>query len=571
MFVLDSLRRLSSRKLTIPPFHLGHLGFRPGLEVDSQYVDFDNAQGHELTLTPFQGRRDNLFILKCIFTEQPGVVASALSAFARMRLNVLSLESATIDRDTKHVLFCILSWAPSRYTRAVELDESAKHKLIDVLPLLPTLDKRYLYFLETFFLFCFDALAYEKVPGKNLLLPRIDIKLFDDFYVEQPFRPLKISREPLKVEVDPADADVKVTLPSVVVELSQETAENSPALLFSETETKALHIIFPKPGREKRFLHIGFTHQNRPGALLLIATLLQYCGFSIKTSLLRQYDIQRNINVWETMLEYVGEIPINPIPDDKAGVEWFRNWCFGDENPKHDLTKNLINYLRSYSVEVCRPSYPRRARDALLEFEPLNLSANVVPDREFSIERDEVFEIRHHKYRERLALLERASQDTGEYSWLARLMYPALQRIKLGGQVFMSIPRHCAEQIHLIKTNLQTELDLDVITYQDGDAAERVSAAALEKIRAADFFLGVWHPERDKPRELSPWMPFEFGVALALGKPYVLIAHRDIPGDVKSRIMRDYSLIDYSDVELKQIITEKLVPACRARFPRPLV
>jgi acetolactate synthase small subunit len=310
MFVLDALRRVSRGRLTIPPFHLGHLGFRPGLEVDSQYVEFENAQGHELTLTPFQGSRDNLFICKCIFTEQAGVVARALSTFTRLRLNVLSLESATIDRDTKHVLFCILSWAPSRYKKPIALDEGTKQKLIDWLPLLPTLDKRYIHFLEVLFLFCFDALEYEEVPGGHLHLPRVDIKLFDDFYVEKKWRPLKIFRSPANVSVPNA----KFTLPSVYAELGPEAAESSRALLFSETETKALHIIFPKAGREKRFLHIGFTHQNRPGALLLIATLLQYCGFSIKTSLLRQYDIQRNVNVWETLLEHLDE-SINLIPE----------------------------------------------------------------------------------------------------------------------------------------------------------------------------------------------------------------------------------------------------------------
>jgi hypothetical protein len=297
MFVLDTLRRLSRGRLTIPSFHLGHLGFLPGLAVDSQYLESEDGNGHELTLTPFQGRRDNLFILKCIFKEQSGVVASVLSAFAELQLNVLSMESATIDRDTKHVIFCILSWAPSRYASALELDESTKHKYVDVLPLLPTLDKRYLYFLETFLLFCFDTLEFEKVPGRPIYLPRIDIKLFDDFFLEEAFRPLKISREPLKL--DPVDAKVRVSLPSVHVDLGPEFAKAHYALLFSETETKALHIVIPKAGREKRFLHIGFTHQNRPGALLLIAHLLQSCRFSIKTSLLRQYDLQRNINVWD--------------------------------------------------------------------------------------------------------------------------------------------------------------------------------------------------------------------------------------------------------------------------------
>jgi|SRR5208282_1088904 len=282
MFVLDALRRLKNGKLIIPSFHLGHLGFRPELEVDSQYVDLARGRGNELTLTPFQGNREHLFLFKCIFTERPGVVARALSAFAWMNLNVLSMESATIDRDTKHVLFCILSWAPfSNYQTPMHLDDGTKNKFIDLLPLLPTLDKRYIHFLETFFVFCFDVVEYERLPGRKNSFPRIGIKLFDDFYVREKLRPLRISRQL---------PGSKYSLPYVYVDLGhagekRAPHDNSYALLFSETETKSLHVIFPKDGREKLLLHIGFTHKNQPGALLLIASLLQVCGFSYKNKL----------------------------------------------------------------------------------------------------------------------------------------------------------------------------------------------------------------------------------------------------------------------------------------------
>ena len=165
-------------------------------------------------------------------------------------------------------------------------------------------------------------------------------------------------------------------------------------------------------------------------------------------------------------------------------------------------------------------------------------------------------------------LLRKAPSQTERYSWLAKLIQPALRRTKLGGQVFVSIPRHCAEQYASIKKHLESELDLDVINYNQGDA-NSVSAGALERIRGADFFLGVWHHEKDKPLELSPWMPFELGVALALGKPYIIIAHESLPDDIKHRVKPEHSLIVYNDVRLVEIIVHQLIPACRERFPRP--
>ena len=95
MFVLDGLRPVYERELHVPRFHLGHLGFIPDLTVNYRYQPLENAEGHELTLTPFQGNRDDLFLLKCVFVEKPGVIQSALAAFAALNLNLLSLESAT--------------------------------------------------------------------------------------------------------------------------------------------------------------------------------------------------------------------------------------------------------------------------------------------------------------------------------------------------------------------------------------------------------------------------------------------------------------------------------------------
>jgi hypothetical protein len=568
MFVLDALRPIKRGKLTIPSFHLGHLGFRPGLVVDAQHVAFNDGREHELTITPFQASRDDLFIFKCIFKEQAGVVARALSAFASMHLNVLSLESATIDRDTKHVLFCILSWAPSHHPNRIPLDDGTKHKYVDMLPLLPVLDKRYIYFLEAFFLFCFDALEYEAVPEQVHCLPRVSIKLFDDFYSrDRNWKPLEVSRRRANLP----SGKVKVSLPSVYVDVGRATGakKSARALLFSETETKSLHIIFRQPDRERLFLHVGFTHDNRPGALLLIAKLLQHCDFSIKTSLLRQYDT-REVNVWEAMLEYVGNVPIGHIPSEGTkGIEWFREWCFGCNNPKREMARELIGYLRKYRVEICRPSYPRRSTDRDANFVPIKLLEGASVRRGSSKQTNEIFEVALYEYAARLAHLERAREEgPPEYGWLAKLIkFPMLERKHTGGQVFLSIPKHCEHRKKLV-TKLQSVLDVEVIAYLQGDASDSLSTAALDMIRSADFFLGVWHPEQRRKKSLSPWLPFEFGAALALGKPWIVIAHSDVPSHLTRRIKQDYALIEYGDTRFEKVFT-KLIPACKRIWQRP--
>jgi hypothetical protein len=564
MFVLDGLRQLKEGELTIPSFHLGHLGFRPGLEVDSQYSDIWSSggelDGHELTLTPFQGNRKDLFLFKCIFKERPGVVARALSAFVKLGLNILSLESATIDKDSKHVLFCILSWASSKFPDPVTLKESTKHKFIDVLPLLPTFDHRYVDLIEEFLAHCFDAIEFEQIPGGRLSLPRISIRLFDDFYSPEKIKQLKIFRNvPEKRHPLP---EVKVVLAGAGV--NRAPKNDSYALLFSETETKALHVIFPRLGRETRLLHIGFVHSNKPGALLLIATLLQFCGFSIKTSLLRQHE-QADTNVWEVMIEHVGNPKgSSPIPTGKKGVIWFRDWCFGTKNPKANEVTKLVPSLQAYGVKICRPTYPRRYDDSAEEFSEVDLTSSTASRPDASTYKGPA----HFFLRGMIQMEEAMGKGSSEKgAWIAKLIYPKLDnRINLmKGQVFVSIPAHCKSHIQIIKEKFKSELKLDVVTYTTPDASRTVSEEALNMIKNADYFFGVWHHEKDKAKEMSPWLPFELGAAMAMGKEFHMIAHQSLPPELTSRIEKNYALIRYDDISFPDVVMQ-IATKCRSSW-----
>jgi len=561
MFVIDALRRLNNGALTIPSFHLGHLGFRPGLEVESQYSEIKDAHGHitahELTLTPFQARRKDLFLFKCIFKEQPGVVARALAAFAPLGLNVLSLESATIDEDSKHVAFCILSWASSKYPDPLPLEESAKYKYIDLLPLLPTFDQRYIILLQRFLVICFDSVEYEQVPGGRFSLPRISINMFYDFYSSQRVKALKIFREMPQQQFK---------LPSVKIDLRhggavRAPADNAYALLFSETETKALHVIFPQAGREKLFLHIGFTHNNRPGALLVIALLLQYSGFSIKAGLVRLYEHANDTNIWEVVIELV--VPgVESIPSGRKGVEWFCRWCFGDDNPQVKQARELIPNLSLYNVKVVRPTYPRRYEDHDDEFTVIELIPHSTEQQRISKR-----ETGHHFFLRGLTKMSSALSSKERGSWLAKLIYPnVMDRISnVKGQVFLSIPSHCELHIKEIEQRFGNELKLNVVTYVRPNASPLVSVEALNMIREADYYFGVWHHKNGKPGTLFPWLPFEFGAAKAMGKRFHLIAHVSIPDELTRRIDKDYALIKFDDQNFDGAITT-VISACKRQW-----
>jgi hypothetical protein len=176
------------------------------------------------------------------------------------------------------------------------------------------------------------------------------------------------------------------------------------------------------------------------------------------------------------------------------------------------------------------------------------------------MERDQMFDVRPHQYATRLTLLENAIAGANGYTWFARMVYPVLSQQR--HQVFVSMPWHCRAYLDAIISKFQSGLNLQVITYLRPDSAENVSEAALKLIRNADFFLGIWHPEKERSNELSPWMPFELGAAKAFGKPSKVIAHRDIPPHIKRRIMKDYALIEYDDSTFDAAITD-IIRACR--------
>lgn len=566
MLVIDGLRRLTEGKLRVPQFHLGHLGFVPGLRVNCRHANSDDKGGQELTLTPFQGHKNELFLLKFVFRDRPGVVSSALSAFAALQLNVLSLESATIDRGRTHVLFCILSWNTSKYPQPIPLADGTKQKFIDLLPLLPIADWRYLLLLQVLFLFCGNALDYEEIPA-NRRLPKLSMKLFDAFQDTQG------SWNTLRVEVERQSPSAEKRKRSSVffdlkdmVRSARGSGDEGPeVILLSETETKTLRLIFPGTHRQQRFLHIAFVHLNQPGALLAISKLVRRCGFNIMTSLLRKHD--ETNNVWETMLEVAdeadGHAQLKSIPRGIEGINLFREWCFNATSLSARRTDELIKFMVGYNVRVCRPSYPRNRQDNDSDFDPIDILAGL----DATLRRPaESIKVTFEEFEVKLAELERLGESPGPWQWLVPLIYSDLQQHtrhnKHRGTVFVSLPAHCEAHLKIMTEMFASELRLKVESSIDQHGGD-ICMTALKKIRESDFFFALWHPDRNHAGEISPWMPFEWGAARALGKPEAMLFHKSLRDDVRHRIDPSTSAIQYEDLTFREKLKGEVFERCR--------
>lgn len=562
MFVLDGFRRnLPTSSIEIPSFHRGHLGFVRGIQVNCRAGGQDPDGSQELTLTPFQGSREDLFLLRCVFREKPGVVLEALSALAALNINVLSLESATINGGANHVLFCILSWSTTKYRRATPMDEGMQQKFVQLLPLLPNLDERYLLLLEVLFLFCGEKLDHDELARRQPWVPKVHMTLYDALQEAQG------QWDPVKLKFEKARDEAKASVDVAHIH----GAGEADVILLSETETKTLRLILPGRARRDKFLHIAFHHTNRPGALLAIATLLRDLGFSIITSLLRKSTERADWNVWETILEYQGNAALlenGRIAPDFPGVEWFKNWAFNRKNLQRapmnkNGTRGLVAHMKAYDVGVSRPSYPRKnalpehfKRRDILENFPGSKSDEARP---MVVEKETV----DAKLQELLTL-----KDATSWGWLAKLFYADLCRRRTfdsnRGTVFVSLPTVCKRHLDILERELFTPLGLKIDQHLEEDSRD-IATTALDKIGDADFFFSVWHPDPAHPGTVSPWIPFEYGAARTLGKRYLLIYHADLPIDVKRRIDPSTSGIQYDDLSFRDLIP-RLRDACERNW-----
>ena len=105
-------------------------------------------------------------------------------------------------------------------------------------------------------------------------------------------------------------------------------------------------------------------------------------------------------------------------------------------------------------------------------------------------------------------------------------------------RVFISRSTRGADHYVLAKDRL-LELGFtpsDGFDLQHGPA---VDTAILAAIKNAEFFLGIWTGEdasvfaidcepSEERQSPSPWMPFELGMAIALGKPYALLIEKTV-------------------------------------------
>lgn len=108
-----------------------------------------------------------------------------------------------------------------------------------------------------------------------------------------------------------------------------------------------------------------------------------------------------------------------------------------------------------------------------------------------------------------------------------------LRNAELATSIFLSYPSSGAAYASTLRSNLAPEF---VIVPVQLAAVVNIRDEISARIAEADCFLAVWCANAETTDEISPWLPYEYGVAAALHKPTLVLVSRRLPRHVWNRI-----------------------------------
>lgn len=532
MLVIGYIQHSDKREISIASFHRGPLSLIPDTPVSLALMGGGQSMQHgcEVFVTPFESNTTNLFKFSCTMQDQPGVVGRLLEALSSVQLNVVSQESACVNHHQLHTVRLLLDWSQSHMTEREPVPAQFSHRIQELSHLIPGNDFRYFILLEKVIKSCGDILHWKSDESSINQSP--DIKL-TPFFTRNHF----VAREESKIErAAGRNGKVFVRLPdSILSRVCEHTRFNEndkiPYMILSETNSRTLRVFFPKKGTEKKMVRVAFKHRNYSGAVSAITSLLGASGFNIITSLLRRGDDQR-YNIWEAHLEFRGKRGNPPASkENRPSKEYTRKVA---EWLHKKLKPNKIRRaeMRRYEVTITTPKYPLGSYDADLEVCLYSEDDDNFPTRVVSLE---------STFEKTLSRIE-ADPYFGRRKWLFSLFGP-----QKGSEptVFLSFPSTGKRHAEILKSELEGVVEF--IEYQKPDL-EHLTEKVIELVRSADFFLAIWHHEVDNIKEVSPWMPFEYGIATALGKKTAVIIADTIAKRSWDRIDTDIAKPLYSDL-----------------------
>lgn len=572
MLVLDYVRHVDSARpvLLVPPFHTGHLGFVSDTPAQVGLVaDPEHARHCEVVVATFTQEWGLLASITVTMKDEPGVVARLLSAVAELGINIETQESSGIDRLNHHYVHLTVDLSESQTisggdplqprktpTPPPGVSRAYRH----FASLFPIHNERFVRLFESIIAHCADVIVWRDISGQAF--PDLSIR---------PMPARRFSRAETVLLRSDNKRNIVVAIPPSVthrIHAHLGTTSGSPlaCILLSDTDTRSLRAFFIDPESALSLFHVGFEHNDVPGALATILGLVRAADFNILTSLSRKRPDGRAM--WEALLEYRGTAPESASSDGRLAhsplsqpeLEWLRDTIATAKPPDMPIV--------DCDITLDRPRYPRRQAAEAVHAVSLSDDLTGSPHRRPP---------RCDLDMQRLVSARRAaiarSPVTDPYAPHRNGLLDIIQQTcSEGGRstIFMSYPHGAAAQAGALKEGLESTNLYRVAVYQVPDG-EVIVEKVLQMIEDSDYFIGLWHPEDGSAndgisRSLSPWMLFEYGIARSAGKPNVILHSEHLDPSVWNRVDPGVAHPSYDDVSFASKTVPAVLEYCRRHF-----
>jgi hypothetical protein len=576
MFIIGYLDRISDNRLRIPDYHTGHLGFVPGTTVLSVGPARDRLPGDdrpnsetsaELVITPFN-LQNSIYRVTCRFIEGQGIVNRFVALLAQLRISILSLETASVSLSRFHVISATIDISPNEVFAYLNR-EVPEDKLIQFRHLLWSLHADdYIAFNLALHIVqsCHDVLSWSN-KREHLAVPDISISPLTGGLGRTEIYNMgsRLTIERGLFAKDSKRPSTFVTLPSdtlglIRYEIGEQVHRSIHFIMVSETYSRSLRIKFINSDRVANLMQVGFRTTDEAGALNAITEALRQANFNIIVSLTRK--LNQLFSVWEAVLEYEGQGNDHHNQDRSrfASLEFQREFVKGR---LEDPSIRWPSRARRFQISVFTPSHipdmwldKRRQTASGLGAE----NAQPLAIRE-ATERDAT----SHRVIEGTRKPS-SFPGTGGRRWIVDYTANFPKR----NRVFISYPTAAKDLMELLHERLERprspeEVPEWAVEKYDGNAGlpEEVDRIVRHKILISDFFVGIWRSEPDSDSEISPWLPYELGVAKAYQKHCCLIVSRRLPERV-FRVEPAIERISFTDMgDFQKRVDETLLPRLR--------